>query len=71
MQMLITPEYRNLFPGGMETMEVLLHDIPSVSVIQLLALMDAELYAHEEDTDTQVKLLDLMLRRQARKFALR
>ncbi|MBB6107762.1 hypothetical protein HDF23_000492 [Mucilaginibacter lappiensis] len=45
-------------------MEMLLFDIPSISVIELLALMDAELYAHQEDEDSQVKLMDLMLNRQ-------
>jgi hypothetical protein len=67
MEVLITPEYHNLFPGENDSLEDLLQDIPSIIVIQLIAMIDATLHVYQEDLVTQGKLFNLMLNRQLQK----
>jgi len=64
MEIIITPEYGDLFPGEADNLEDLLKTIPSLLIIQLLAMINAELYANDKGQETQFKIFDLLLRRQ-------
>ena len=65
MRVAVTPHYKDLFPGGNETLEDLLEGVPSLVVLELIALIDAELFSRDEGAPTQVKIFDLMLGRQS------
>jgi hypothetical protein len=65
MQVVITPYYKDLFPNGNDTLEGLLEGIDSRHILQLLALIDAELYAKDEGQQTQLSLFKLLLERQS------
>lgn len=65
MQVVVTPYYKDLFPKGNDTLEELLEGIDSRLILQLLALMDAELYAKDEGQQTQLRLFNLLLERQS------
>ncbi|TSJ36546.1 hypothetical protein FO440_22205 [Mucilaginibacter corticis] len=65
MEMILTPEFNDLFPGENDTLEELLKDIPSLLVVQFLAMANAELYYHRSNEGpAQYKIFDLLLRRQ-------
>jgi hypothetical protein len=63
--MIVTPYFNNLFPGEEATIEGLLGDIPSKPVLELIALIDAELYSKDEGKDAQIKILNFILARQS------
>jgi hypothetical protein len=65
MQVVITPYYKDLFPDDNDTLEELLEDIDSRQILQLVALMDAELYSRDEGQQTQLYLFNLFLGRQS------
>jgi len=65
MQVVVTPYYKDLFPDGNDTLKELLLDIDSRLILQLIALMDAELYSKDEGQQTQSKLFNLLLVRQS------
>jgi hypothetical protein len=63
--MIVTPYFNNLFPGEEAKVEDLIGDIPSTAIIDLVALIDAELYSRDEGNETQIKLLNFILARQS------
>jgi hypothetical protein len=65
MQLVLTPHYKDLFPGEDDSLETLLTGIPTIVILQLIAMMDAELFLSDEEMPTQLKLLNLVLARQA------
>jgi hypothetical protein len=65
MQLVLTPYYSDLFPGEQDKLEDLLAGIPSLLVLQLIAMIDAELYSRDEGNATQLKVFNLVLQRQS------
>lgn len=65
MRMIVTPYFNNLFPGEEATVEGLIGDIPTTPILELIALIDAELYSKDEGKDAQIKILNFMLARQS------
>ncbi|MDB5123690.1 MAG: hypothetical protein JWP94_1819 [Mucilaginibacter sp.] len=61
MEVILTPEFKDLFPGEAAKVEELLDDVPSILTIQLMALINAELYSNDKGQETQVKLMNLMM----------
>lgn len=62
--MILTPEYHEMFPGENQKIDELLAGIPSLLVIQLLSMFNAELYLTRREAEAQPKLFDFLLRRQ-------
>ncbi|MBW4888906.1 hypothetical protein KXQ82_04240 [Mucilaginibacter sp. HMF5004] len=67
MEVIITPEFKDLFPGEVASVEELLTGVPSKLIIQLLALINAELYSNDAGQETQVKIMKLLMARQTLK----
>src|SRR5882757_3592183 len=65
MKLVLTPHYKDLFPGENDQVEDLLKGIPSSLILQLMAMIDAELFSRDEGQDTQLKIFNLILGRQA------
>lgn len=64
MHVVLTPYYKDLFSDGDDKIGDLLNGILSVSILELIAMMDAELYSKEEGQKTQIRLFNLILERQ-------
>ncbi|MDB4999292.1 MAG: hypothetical protein JWR76_369 [Mucilaginibacter sp.] len=64
MKVVLTPYYKDLFPGENDKLEDLLEGIGSVVILELLSMIDAELFSRDEGQITQVKIFELMLGRQ-------
>jgi hypothetical protein len=65
MEIILTTDYADIFPGEDESIVSLLKDIPSPLLIQLIAALNSELYIRDQGMPTQIKILDLLLKRQA------
>ncbi|MDN3582848.1 hypothetical protein [Mucilaginibacter flavus] len=64
MEIILTPEYHDLFPGEEDNLEQLLIDIPSLLILKLISMINAELYANDKGQFTQTKIFNLLLGRQ-------
>jgi hypothetical protein len=65
MKLVLTPHYKDLFPGENDRLDDPLAGVPSVLILELMAMIDAELFSRDEGQDTQLKIFNLMLGRQA------
>jgi len=61
MKVILTPEFSDLFPGETADVGELLAGIQSKLIIQLMALINAELYSNDQGEVTQVKILNIMM----------
>jgi hypothetical protein len=61
MEMILTPEFHEMFPGENENIDKLLERIPSLLVIQLLSMFNAELYLTRREAEAQPKLFEFLL----------
>ena len=48
MRIVLTPHYKDIFPGEEDTIADLLDGVPSVLILQLMAMIDAELFSRDE-----------------------
>jgi hypothetical protein len=51
MEVILTPEFKDLFPGETANVEELLSGVPSLLIIQLMVLINAELYSNDMITE--------------------
>lgn len=65
MRVVVTPYYKDIFPDENDILDGLLNGIPSKIILELLSMIDAELFSRDESEITQVKIFNFMLARQA------
>ena len=47
MKLVLTPHYKDLFPGENVRLDDLLAGVPSVLILELIAMIDAELFSRD------------------------
>jgi hypothetical protein len=65
MEVILNPEFSDLFPGEIVTAEELLLGVPSRLTIQLMALIGAELYSNDQGLSTQGKIMEMLMAKQS------
>ena len=66
--MVITPVYSDIFKGEIPTLDSLISDIPSETIISLLCMITAKLYSGKHTFELQKELFDFLTFRQTAKI---